>query len=35
MTTSLMLFQASQNEFDRSQSVFERALDVDPRSIYG
>ena len=25
--------QASQNEFDRSRSVFERALDVDPRSI--
>ena len=25
--------QASQNEFDRSRSIFERALDVDPRSV--
>jgi hypothetical protein len=26
-------FQASQNEFDRSWSVFDHALDVDPRGI--
>lgn len=26
-------YQASQNEFDRSRSIFERALDVDPRSV--
>jgi len=26
-------YQSSQNEFARSRSVFERALDVDPRSI--
>ncbi|EIW83475.1 TPR-like protein [Coniophora puteana RWD-64-598 SS2] len=26
-------WEASQNEFDRSRSVYERALDVDPRSI--
>jgi len=25
--------QASQNEFNRSRSIFERALDVDPRSV--
>ncbi|KAG1890740.1 uncharacterized protein F5891DRAFT_1212508 [Suillus fuscotomentosus] len=26
-------WDASQNEFDRSHSIFERALDVDPRSV--
>ncbi|KAH7889112.1 hypothetical protein F5I97DRAFT_1803327 [Phlebopus sp. FC_14] len=26
-------WEASQNEFDRSRSVFERALDVDPRNV--
>ncbi|KAG1725862.1 hypothetical protein EDB19DRAFT_1946632, partial [Suillus lakei] len=26
-------WEASQNEFDRSRSIFERALDVDPRSV--
>ena len=29
----LMLLQASQGEYPRSRSVFERALDVDPRSV--
>ncbi|CAK5264928.1 unnamed protein product [Mycena citricolor] len=29
----IIIPQASQNEFARSRSVFERALDVDPRSI--
>lgn len=29
----LTTFQASQGEYARSRSVFERALDVDPRSI--
>lgn len=27
------LWEASQNEFERARSVFERALDVDPRHI--
>nr|XP_031862573.1 pre-mRNA-splicing factor CLF1 [Kwoniella shandongensis]KAA5529645.1 pre-mRNA-splicing factor CLF1 [Kwoniella shandongensis] len=26
-------WEASQNEFDRSRSIYERALDVDPRSV--
>ena len=32
-SSNLIFVKASQNEFARSRSIFERALDVDPRSI--
>lgn len=31
--TSYASWEASQGEFDRSRSVYERALDVDARSV--